>query len=366
MHYAQQNADPFIYYPGLRLNVSIITTIDGVDTTVASMSPRPPEYAEWIAHVPVTLKAGDTVRVRVWASNCNVGIGNTRYITNFKASLSFYTFSAEKVPVGGYVYASKNLGYGTMADYFKTVLQKYGLTLYVDNNTNTVYTYTMKKVYDNLVNALDWTHKLHQHTGQELSFAFGSYGQSNNILLKDNTEDALYDRKGTFAIANKTLERTKDLFTIDLKATKNNRILYDSTDPNGAVNPSTNAVNIPLFTYDEDDESYTFRDGGTPQHVKLSTSTVQVRVGGSTTYNWHIATAVAAQDFINNFYSDLVTKMLVNAKVKEDYFYLKPEDLEKFDPTIPIYLGQYGAYFYVNKIVDFTEGKLTKVQLIKL
>ena len=53
-------------------------------------------------------------------------------------------------------------------------------------------------------------------------------------------------------------------------------------------------------------------------------------------------------------------------KLQKEYFYLTPEDVEAFDPTIPVYVSQLGAYFYVNKIIDFVEGNLTKVQLIKL
>lgn len=364
VHYEQQNADPFTYRPQTTLQVTIIASLGDESITLFNSAPRPPQYAACSYTGLVQLRKGDTVRVRVWANDCAIWPAPTQYITNFKALVDFYDFSAETVPVGGNVYASGNLGYETMADYFKTVLQKFGLTMFVDHDTSTVYTYTMKKVYDNLSNAIDWSSKLHVDGASELSFTFGKYGQKNNVLLKDNSDDSLVDKKGFFLISNRTLESTKDLFTLDLKAGKNNIIRYDADDPNGTVLPSTLALNVPVFTYDDMAEEYTFSEGK-PQQALLSSETVSV-ITLAGTYAWHVARAVSAQNFIDNFYTDLISKMLVNAKVTEEYFYLTPEDIEAFNPMIPVYVSQLGAYFYVNKIIDFVEGNLTKVQLIKL
>ena len=82
-------------------------------------------------------------------------------------------------------------------------------------------------------------------------------------------------KKGFFLISNRTLESNKDLFTLDLKAGKNNIIRHDVDDPNGTVLPSTSALNVPVFTYDDMAEEYTFSEGK-PQQALLSSETVSV------------------------------------------------------------------------------------------
>jgi hypothetical protein len=52
--------------------------------------------------------------------------------------------------------------------------------------------------------------------------------------------------------------------------------------------------------------------------------------------------------------------------IEDEEILLTPQDVQDFDPFIPVYLEKYGSYFYVNKIKNFVAGKLTKVELIRL
>lgn len=297
----------------------------------------------------VVLKEGDILIVQTVLFPWNA-FGVVPVI-DFNINASFLMIAADYVPYGGKVWPAGNLGYEYQADYVKTFLQKFGLTLFVDHANSIVYTYTMKEVYDNIPSAVDWSDKLHSSNKKQQSFILKGYAQTNKILLKDNSDDNVKS-SGSFVVANDNLEITKDLFTLDLEAVKD----YETAD--------TIHANIPVFKYDDVLDTYAFSPGK-PSQVILSEATIEV-YAGALPVNYHIAVSRTAQDFINAFYNDLTTKMLVSAKIVEEVFWLEPKDVENFNHFIPVYLKQYGKYFYVNKVIDFVENQLTTVELIKL
>jgi hypothetical protein len=77
--------------------------------------------------------------------------------------------------------------------------------------------------------------------------------------------------------------------------------------------------------------------------------------------------SVKAQALINKYYRVLQNNMLIDMRLIEDAeFYLTPQDIEEFDPFVPVYIEHFGAYFYVNKIKNFVSNQLTKCDLIKI
>jgi hypothetical protein len=59
--------------------------------------------------------------------------------------------------------------------------------------------------------------------------------------------------------------------------------------------------------------------------------------------------------------------MLVKARTMNVELVLNEQDIEELDYFTPIYLKQFGAYFYISKISNFISNKkLTKVEMIKL
>ena len=76
---------------------------------------------------------------------------------------------------------------------------------------------------------------------------------------------------------------------------------------------------------------------------------------------------IPAQSLIDTYYDKLANRMLVNAKCLLVGLLLSERDIEELDFFTPIYLKQFGAYFYISKIRNFIAGdRLTKVDLIRL
>jgi hypothetical protein len=265
-------------------------------------------------------------------------------------SIEFIDIEYKLVPINGKLYLAENIGFDTQFDFVKAVAQLFGFTFLVDNDTKIVRAYTMKKLYDNKVNAKDWSAKLHD-VESSTEYAIAGYAQNNFIRFEDNASDNILD-KGNFEVNNETLDVWKDLFTIKFEAG------LDNLTSDGIV------ANIPIQERKTDENgSSTYEFIGGKPHIVIIKNTTPVRQPPRPPK--YVATHAKAQDFVNLYYFHL-KQMLTNARWKEEIFNLTDEDIEEFDQFVPVYIQKYGAYFYVNKIKNFVSGELTKCELVKL
>ncbi len=252
---------------------------------------------------------------------------------------------ASVVPTGGKLYFGNNTGFTTYWDCFKTFCQTYGLTVYADENNKVVKAYTMDKLYENKSIAKDWSDKLSREN-QELSFIIDGYGQNNFIRFekKEDLED-----KGNFYVSNGNLDKWKDLFTIKWESGED------------ATKGENRLAVIPLYEYSVDSQNNTVKQEykGTKPHLVEHTEVSNEFLG--------VVNHIPAQNLIDKYYDKLANRMLVNAKCLLVGLLLSERDIEELDFFTPIYLKQFGAYFYISKIRNFIAGdRLTKVDLIRL
>lgn len=271
---------------------------------------------------------------------------------------------------------SERTGFETQFDFMKFFAQTFGLTFVVNEITKNVYAFTLQLLYDNVKSGKvkDWSSKVDRNPKSTLNFTLDKYAQENIISLEENTQDGITD-SGIFHIENKTLKFSKELFKIGVGSGQDVNI-------NDIANSSIGAE-IPLIkltppSYLEDGKLAPFsaylNNASFPEikpHLVKLSSTKSIIVYPSiwTTVGpvrYYVANHITAQQIVDTGYSILQDKMLKNARMVEDKFYLTPEDVEQFDPSIPVYIDKYGAYFYVNKIKNFELGRLTECQLVRL
>ena len=285
----------------------------------------------------------------------SIGLGLNDYV-NFYAlapsgsvvsSTVQFSIVPANVPYGEILPFANNLGFEKQIDFFKAFLQLFGLSAVVDSENNIVEAYNMKLLYENKIIAKDWSKKLHIKQTEDY-FSIGSYAKKNYIKFLDNTDDNVTD-KAFFEIQNDLLSEEKEVISFPFQAGMDDYV-------------SGNLVaNIPLEEITDTDINF---KGCPPHLVELSDDTISFLVDG-TFFDYQRAVHVKSQELLDNYYSELKT-MLSSARVKEAYFNLSDSDIEKFEPNIPIYINAYGHYFYVNKIINYVSGQLTKCQIIKL
>lgn len=256
---------------------------------------------------------------------------------------------------------SYNLGFDNALDFFKMYMQIFGFIATVNQVDKIVYLNTYKQYYDNKSKALDWTNKLDQSIDNNFSLEFdlSSYGQENTITMQ--SADG-YQESTSFKVNNIALTKTKNLFEIKVESGTNSIRFYNELD--GGTYPMLPA-NLNYFTL----EDGTYSKGSTKPHIVYASMYVRSTIQGDSDIigqEYPVFTHLTLDFIRDNYYTDLINRVLVNAKKLTINFYLTPIDIENFDPLKPIYLKQYNSYFIVNKISNYVAGSLTKVELIKL
>lgn len=264
---------------------------------------------------------------------------STLYFQNSYFEVRFRKNEDSLIPISGYYPLSSNLGFETQADFIKSIMQIFALSFYQDR-TGAKFFYTMQEVVENKTNAPDWSDKLDMDKPQ-LAYTFGTYGQKNYINLE--TDSNGYQKQYTINIADTTLEPEKTLFTLKYESGLDRPVSI-------VQNIKTVAV-VPLEERTDGVDSFI----GCKPHI----CDVVDYTGSVPNYRYLVHKNT-------DTYYDPIRALLNNIKVIECYFNLTAQDVYNYSPMTPIYIKQYGRYFYINKISNFIAGKKTKVELIKL
>ena len=239
-----------------------------------------------------------------------------------------------------------NLGFTNQSDLFKAFTQMFALTYAVDYKAKKVYGYTMQRVEDNKTNPYDWSDK-YDDKGYDVVHFLTEYAQNNAVKMLNNESDDVTD-SFTMPSQNELLQAQKDLIVLPFEA-----------GLDGYVSGQY-VANIPIEQITDTD---IILQGGKPHLVRISGSTISFTIG-SASYSYQIAKHVKMFE-LHGYYSH-IAKMIFKPKMIEANFLLTDKDVSELDQFKPIYIQKFGAYFYLNKVINYISGQLTKCQLIKL
>jgi hypothetical protein len=256
--------------------------------------------------------------------------------------------------------------------------------VYVDEAEKVVHAYTMQRLYDRIAagEAVDWSGRATRDTGASTGFTLGNYARENIIAYEKNEKDGITDQ-ASFIIDSEVPAATKELFKLGIEAGKDLTVRGYPVLAGGAleVAASIPLVELKLPSEDEEEEEEEpshnigrYLPNATyptikPHLLMLTDRTVKVWATSAAVvavYDYPVANHVPARQLVEAGYAILQERMLRHARVVEAAFLLTPEDVERFDPSVPVYVGKYGAYFYVNRIKNFEMGRLTACELIRL
>lgn len=263
-------------------------------------------------------------------------------------------------------------------DLLKDTLQRFGIICQTDNTKKQINFVTFKDIIGNIPIAKDWTKKC-VNQGKNVAFQLGSYSQVNNLIYKQDdaitagyADDAININDKTLSATAQTIIESQfapSLNTSYLPGTSTAQIKMidittDSLDFSIGVSPRILIIEqLNLFTIGTG-VSIKFTDGTSDLHVNdvISTGYFYKETGQ---YNlcW---INQPNQPGLREIYYPELEKILKQTKVVNRYVMLTPRDIVELDLTIPIYLEQDNAYYYINKINAWQKGKPCKIELIKL
>lgn len=310
----------------------------------------------------IDMEAGDYLAIRLVQSvTTDPPVSATASLT------TSFPEETDGISVGAWYDLLASLGFSSRADLIQEFLRIYGLTMDIDAEKKEVKMYTLASVIAKEGDgSLDWSSKL--VPGQEeLTFQLSGYAQKNTIGFKKDDTNGISDEV-TFYIYDSNLEALKTLWTSKF---------LSLTDVKNRIGEHL-TVNIPVYEVDrsgEDQDHYTLKYAPTGDPVllhgpgtafhRLLTQGYPAVIQQTKSVPLSSPTRFKIQD-MTPFYSPLWNRIAFHTKVLQATFNLTPVDIEMLDLSAPVWLGQYGSYFYISKVVNYTPNKLTKVNLIRL
>ncbi len=231
-------------------------------------------------------------------------------------------------------------------------------------------------LYDNILYSDDWTDKLDMASAIEYRFTLPEYAQHNAIngaAFKYQQEQP----EAVIVVDNESIDVERTVFTLPVVTDSRPTEWYDGPAANVLATGYLKAELIgirPISEYQGNvynehkiyvkDEVPAFivtkgqsRDESIYRNNKFDLDGVQLLP--------YYAEVVDISDIKAN-YDILESRVLNGVRVIEADFYLTSLDIRSFDFYTPIYLEQFGDYFYVQKISNFVPEKLSRVTLVCL
>jgi hypothetical protein len=255
----------------------------------------------------------------------------------------------------------------TVGSYLKTLAQLFCCSIIVDENKKEVEFFMLKDIYSNSQKQLDWTDKLVNIEASTWNTRATNYGQAS-IFKFANEENAGEAGQTIIAVDDTTLVESKVVIEIPYSSSNDVQrwtniptavyialIKRIGSDYKISGNDKVHICNTYTYQGNLGTLSYKRKDG-----VTLYTRTTNQTIGYSLSF-----TGITFDKAINSYYKYLIY-LLNNYKELNCFMILSANDIANINYRLPIYLQQYSALFYLQKINDWSEGKPTKVELLKL
>jgi len=287
-------------------------------------------------------------------------------------SILYYYYSVAITEITGAILdysstiiAANHLPDFSQTDFLKLICNMFGLIPEVTPRDRKIKFWNYSDLYKNMAIARDWSVYLSERE-DESEFKYGDYAQSNSLNYKESDDVIKDNGKGIMQINDETLQSQKDI--IDLPLSTCDEVIIATTTP-------TIVSRIAFNKYDN-------KAGAYAQEKTIDARVVYVkRATGRTFVAWDtvardansqsIADARIASSLEISF-SNLVTnyaslsRLLTRTNLRRAKFNLPVYEVAGLKHNVPVYLSQYKAYFYVNKINNYVSGRLCTVDLIKL
>lgn len=306
-----------------------------------------------------TLNANETFNI---ISTSPLSVGNVfTPATNFRIDFGYY---------GDPLYNFQNeLKSFKTNDFLKEIVWRFGLTLFKDKYSNNYTFKTLDEVINNS-SVIDWSSKF-QGIDKE-RYLYGNYAKNNNFKYKYNDDDETYNN-GIINIDNVNLSEQTDVIQSLITSPEKDKVdLLQFNDVNVYKIWNKEVNDTGVVKYKGLTGKYYFLrsiNATFSGPLKVGTEAVVSGVTGSSTtvLSGKVETyqSIDWNTTIQDYYYPL-NAILNDSKVLTAKFHLTPTDIANFDFQNLYHISQLGGNFLVNKISNYTKGKLCSVELIKL
>jgi len=277
-----------------------------------------------------------------------------------------------KIGYGAAVTPHLNLPDLTQIEFIKLICNFFALIPEVTPRDRKIYFWNYSELYDNISIARDWSAYLSERE-DETEFKFGDYAQYNWLRYKESDDVKKDQGTGVIQIEDETLANTKDILELSISTCDEVTVLTNifSVDISKI---GFNKYNVDTSSYDQNETIdprivYVNFTGEIASPLYQKTFGIRTLVVGGVSHDITTPKKASSKDvsFANLIYNYAgLSRLLSKTNLRRAKFNLPVYEVAGLKHYIPIYLSQYKAYFYVNKINNYVPGQLCTIDLIKL
>lgn len=258
----------------------------------------------------------------------------------------------------------------TQKDFVKGVMNLLGLMIDTDYRRRICRFAQIEDIVNRKPEADDWSDILDQSgtATPSIKYRMGSYAKRNWFRYKEDQLVTEGYGDGYIDIDDETLDDEKDVVTLPFAATETALKLGSRYVPQmkiwDASGKQTKTAPRILILQPSDDPalSVTIKGYGVGATNQILTNSIPycrfIEPGRFPNLGYN-------DSILQYCYLDL-TLLLNNVKTVDLFVFLKTARWATIDHFRPVFLEQFGSYFYLNKLDNFVPGKPTKAQLIRL
>lgn len=239
--------------------------------------------------------------------------------------------------------------------FIKEVLWMFGLMFKKDRNDNHYVFKQMKDVLKDKANAVDYSDKLSYF--KSTSFRLGQYAKNNWIRYAES-DNGSTDQDGSITVNIENLSGSKDLMKSVFMARTTNTVfkyvdcqIFEIDSENNDLKINTEKAWIARVNFLADSENFIDENGAFQSYP------------GSKPFAQFIDLSFRRMIYFN--YRE-IREVIEKARVMNIGLKLNPIDVYHFDFLKPIYLEQFGAYFYVNRLKNYRSDRVTEAEVVKI
>jgi hypothetical protein len=248
-------------------------------------------------------------------------------------------------------------------DFLNEVLTRFGLTPFKDKYSNN---YKFLTLYELLQNneVVDWSSKFIEQTNE--SYVYGNYAQKNDLTYKYNDNESDY-YNGSLLIENVNLADNKKVVNSNIYAPEKLRSnelpketnVYKLWDKEVKDDGSVTYKSLDKRFYFLRADNHIFESAVT---IGSETLTTETTIGQAPFESFF---KLPFNDIVQDYYFTMY-QILKKSRIIDVNIFLNEQDIINIDFSKLYWIEQLNSYFILNKISNFTQKGLTKVELIKV
>lgn len=310
----------------------------------------------------LNLSESDSIAIVIGPVDLDPGLGRTFYINPAESEL---IVKLSKVEAAQIDFADVFSDF-PIKDFLTEIVQRFGLTMFKDKYSDSYEFLTMREqLLDS--ETIDWSHKFVRKNSE--NYIYGSYAQRNWLRYDYNDKEGSYN-DGYIPVNNINLEDNKNIIKSKIYSPEKSTVKYLNEQTNvykiweKEVTEATNEEPASIEYKPLDGRYYLMRAVENSGSIGVF-STALDQAQTTSGYYKESFNRLSFPEIVQDYYTP-IQQILNRSTIVTAELFLNDVDVANIDFKKLYYFKQLSNYYIINKINNYTQGRTTKCELVRV